>query len=264
MLVREFVDALAANSFVYTEQTEFEAVKSFLTRLVREKQIIAGDLDSIRFHSRSFQLAREAVLEPRSPSTARSGLAPPTSTDALASADDREKSKRQTPAVEGIFIQNAGLILLAPFLPMLLERVDLAKEGELKDPAMAMSLMHYLACGEEGPVEFQVVLPKVLCGWDIEKEIDLPDAVPQAMKEETRQLLESVIGHWAVLKDTSVEGLQEAFLRRTGKISMSTNNEWLLQVEQRAFDMLIQQLPWSFKVVKLSWMKRLLRTEWVD
>jgi len=84
------------------------------------------------------------------------------------------------------------------------------------------------------------------------------------MKDEARQLLESAVAHWAILKDTSAAGLQEAFLSRAGKISQTRNDDWLLQVEQRPFDMLIQQLPWSFKLIKLSWMTRLLRTEWVD
>ena len=277
LLLREFVDALAASSFIYSERTEFEAVKSFLTRLVREERIGAGELRAIRLDSRSFQRARDAVLEAGSRSTLDSKpVLPASSTAGSAPAPAAERSEtaapgtrverrqRENPAVEGIFIQNAGLVLLAPFLPTLLERVGVASDGALKDPGMAMALMHYLACGEEGPAEFQVVLPKVLCGWEIETPIDLPGTIPAVMKDEARQLLESAVAHWAILKDTSAAGLQEAFLSRAGKISQTRNDDWLLQVEQRPFDMLIQQLPWSFKLIKLSWMTRLLRTEWVD
>ena len=278
ILLREFVDALAASSFAYSERTEFEAVKSFLTRLVREERIGAGKLRAIRFDSRSFQRARDAVLEAGSRSTVDSKPVPPASSTAgsapaPAAAEHREtpastsrveRRQRGNPAVEGIFIQNAGLVLLAPFLPTLLERAGVASDGALKHPGMAMALMHYLACGEESPAEFQVVLPKVLCGWEIEAPVDLPGTIPAVMKDEARQLLESAVGHWAILKDTSAAGLQEAFLSRAGKISLTTNDDWLLQVEQRPFDMLIQQLPWSFTLIKLSWMTRLLRTEWVD
>jgi contractile injection system tape measure protein len=276
-LFRDFLEILAADGFVYSERTELEAVKSFLTRLVQERQIARRDLAFVRFHSSTFRLARQAVLEaesvsamesqsvPLESSTADRDFAPmPVSSDVPASSYERERSKRKSPAVEGIFIQNAGLILLANFLPTLLDRVGLAGGGQLKDPGMAMVLMHYLACGEEGPSEFQVILPKVLCGWEIEKQIDLPRAVPDVMKDEARQLLESAIAHWDVLKATSPEALQEAFLCRAGKISLTPKNEWLLQVEQKPFDMLIQHLPWSFKLVKLPWMTRLLRTEWVE
>jgi hypothetical protein len=277
LLLREFVDALAANSFIYSERTEFDAVKSFLARLVREERIGAGELRAIRFDSRSFQRARDVMLEAGSRSTVDSTPVPPASSTAgsspalaaersqtTASSSRVERRPREKPAVEGIFIQNAGLVLVAPFLPTLLERVGVASGGALKDPGMAMALMHYLACGEEGPAEFQVVLPKVLCGWEIETQIDLPGTIPAVMKDEGRLLLESAVAHWAILKDTSAAGLQEAFLSRAGKISQTRNDDWLLQVEQRPFDMLIQQLPWSFKLIKLSWMTRLLRTEWVD
>ena len=224
LLLREFVDALAANSFIYSERTEFEAVKSFLTRLVREERIDAGELRAIRFDSRSFQRARDAVLEAGSRSTLDSKPVPPASSTAgaasaraaeqsetPASSGRVERRQRENAAVEGIFIQNAGLVLVAPFLPTLLERVGVASGGALKDPGMAMALMHYLACGEEGPAEFQVVLPKVLCGWEIETPIDLPGMIPAVMKDEGRLLLESAVAHWAILKDTSSAGLQEAF-----------------------------------------------------
>jgi hypothetical protein len=272
ILLRELVDALAASSFVYSERIEVAAVKSFLARLVQEGQIGAGDVRAIRFGSRSFRRAREAVLEAGSvpdvaskPVSAELSIAGPAFAPAAGGADARAfgTSRRENPAIEGVFIQNAGLVLVAPFLPTLLERVGVAGDGTLKDPGMAMALMHYLACGEEGPAEFQVILPKVLCGWDIETPIDLPGTIPDVMKSESRQLLESAIAHWSVLKDTSPEALQEAFLSRAGKISLSTNNDWLLQVEQKPFDVLIEQLPWSFRLVKLSWMTRLLRTEWV-
>jgi hypothetical protein len=251
LLLREFVEVLAAHAFVGDiEQAQVEAARMFLSRLVREKQVSVEDLRHIEFRSKGFVRARDVVPAERA------------AVSAVVESTDSERAPQ--PALEGIFIQNAGVILLAPFLPTLLERVGLAGEGRLKDPAMAMALMHYLACGEERPAEFQIVLPKVLCGWELEKQIDLPDKIPDVLKDEAEELLRSAVAHWSVLKDTSPDGLREAFLRRAGKISLTKNDQWLLQVEQKPFDMLIQQLPWSFQLVKLPWMKRLLRTEWVD
>jgi hypothetical protein len=81
------------------------------------------------------------------------------------------------------------------------------------------------------------------------------------MKEVDEMLL-SLIEYWAVLKNTSIDGLRESFLKRNGKLSR-LNDEWLLQVEQKPFDMLVQQLPWSISMIKLPWMTHLLKTEWV-
>jgi hypothetical protein len=81
------------------------------------------------------------------------------------------------------------------------------------------------------------------------------------MKEADEMLL-ALIEHWSVLKNTSIDGLRESFLKRSGKLSIENNN-WLLQIEQRPYDMLLQQLPWGISMIKLPWMKKLLITEWV-
>jgi hypothetical protein len=81
-------------------------------------------------------------------------------------------------------------------------------------------------------------------------------------KNEAKELLLSVIEYWAILKDTSAEGLQQSFLQRNGKL-LFDNNEWLLQVEQKPYDMLLQNLPWNITITKLPWMKHMLKTEWI-
>ena len=80
--------------------------------------------------------------------------------------------------------------------------------------------------------------------------------------KEADEMLQSLIEYWSVLKNTSVDGLRESFLKRSGKLSLK-NKQWLLQIEQRSYDMLLQQLPWSISMIKLPWMANLLVTEWV-
>ena len=75
-------------------------------------------------------------------------------------------------------------------------------------------------------------------------------------------MLGSVIEHWVILKNTSIEGLRESFLQRNGKLTFA-NNEWLLQVEQKPYDMLLQSLPWNIGFIKLAWMNQILITEWI-
>jgi hypothetical protein len=36
----------------------------------------------------------------------------------------------------------------------------------------------------------------------------------------------------------------------------------MLQVEQKAVDVLLNTLPWGIGVIKLPWMKEILHTEW--
>ena len=76
------------------------------------------------------------------------------------------------------------------------------------------------------------------------------------------EVLLSVIEHWNILQNTSVEGLRQSFLQRNGKLSYN-GSEWLLQVEQQPYDMLLQHLPWNISMIKLPWMEQMLKTEWI-
>jgi hypothetical protein len=55
--------------------------------------------------------------------------------------------------------------------------------------------------------------------------------------------------------------LQQTFIQRFAKLSKQ-EDAWILQVEQVAFDMLLQKLPWGYGMIKLPWMQYILRTEW--
>ena len=79
--------------------------------------------------------------------------------------------------------------------------------------------------------------------------------------DEANDLLLSVIEYWSILKDTTPDGLRESFLKRDGKLVFK-NKEWLLQVEQKGYDMLLQHLPWNINMILLPWMKHLLKCEW--
>lgn len=282
-LLQEILGALSHNPRLFEFALEEEIIQAYLGRMILENGLAVDTLKALPFASSAFTISRERIFRqvpgPRAfapPSEAALPVAPaaqgatpsarlPDPGPAAVSASrPKDIEPAVDPAVEGIYIHNAGLILLAPFLTMLFERLDLAKSGEMKDAGTAMALQHYLVTGQEGPVEFLVALPKVLCGWPLENNIALPGNLDDSMKLEAGQLLESVIGHWGILKNTSVEGLRESFLQRQGKLSRTAKGDWLLQVEQRAYDMLLQQLPWSFNLIRLPWMNNVLRTEWVE
>jgi hypothetical protein len=80
-------------------------------------------------------------------------------------------------------------------------------------------------------------------------------------REEAETVLQSTINYWSVLKNTSIDGLRSSFVQRSGLLRR-TENGWELQVEHQSFDMLLEHLPWSISIIKLSWMKQPLYTEW--
>ena len=164
---------------------------------------------------------------------------------------------------QGIFTDNAGLILIAPFLPRLFDKAGIVKENKITDPDMAVCFLRYLANNtNEQAGDIEVLFFKILCGIPIDFSYDTTRIrLSPEMKSEADSLLEAVISHWAVLKRTSTEGLREAFLRRSGKISQKQKH-WLLQVEQKPYDILLQQLPWNIRMIQLPWMTQMLVTEW--
>lgn len=164
--------------------------------------------------------------------------------------------------LEGIFIENAGAVIVAPFLPALFKSLGWAKNGILLKPAKAAWLIQYMVTGSIAIGEADLVLPKILCGLEPDVVINPWQKITAQQKKEVQELLQSVVAHWSILKNTSPEGLQQSFLQRNGKLIL-TNDQWLLQVEQKSYDMLLQQLPWNINMIRLPWMKNMLRTEWV-
>lgn len=277
-LLEEILQAVSHNPRVFEQGLEEEIVQGYLGRLLSDSPRHALEWQFLRFESPAFihsvqRLLRQPAGSQPTPSEAapneraqpdNESKAPTEPSSDTATTPRAKRSSSEVPALEGTHVANAGVILVAPFLSMLFERLDLTDKAQLKDPSTALSLVHFLATGEEGPVEFQLPLAKVLCGLPLEKAISLPMTLADKPREESLQLLESVIGHWGVLKNTSVDGLREGFLQRSGRLSRRPQGDWLLQVEQKAYDMLLQQLPWSFQIIRLPWMKQLLRTEWVE
>ncbi|MFT3823203.1 MAG: contractile injection system tape measure protein [Chitinophagaceae bacterium] len=170
------------------------------------------------------------------------------------------------PSEEGVFVDNAGLVLLHPFLTNFFAALQLVKDNQFVDEAAqwkAVHLLQYLATGEEQVPEYCESLNKILCGLTAEEPVDRFVELSDAEKQEARELLQAVVGHWTALKSSSPEALQETFLQRKGKLRfVETDNYWKLQVEQKAFDILLDKLPWGFSYIQLPWMQYPLTTEW--
>ncbi|MFD2163349.1 contractile injection system tape measure protein [Paradesertivirga mongoliensis] len=160
---------------------------------------------------------------------------------------------------EAIYIANSGLVLVAAFLPMFFKDLALLKDDVL-DSDKAIAVLQYIVKGLDAYEEFETVLPKILCGLELSQPI-IKTKISKMEKAKANDLLESVIEHWTVLKNTSVEGLRMSFLQREGRLSFQ-NNEWKLKVKQEAYDMLLSHLPWNISMIKLPWMKCLLNVEW--
>lgn len=59
------------------------------------------------------------------------------------------------------------------------------------------------------------------------------------------------------MKNTSTRALQTAFLIRKGSLSMK-DDRWILSVERKAYDVLLESLPWNCSMLRTPWMDLLL------
>lgn len=178
--------------------------------------------------------------------------------------DSKTDSESEPAYVAEYYINNSGLVLIHPFLVKLFENNGYTENGEWvseKHQQRAIALMQYAVTGKEEYPEFLLMLNKILCGYEISDSLPADIMLSEFEKNEADELLSSVIGHWTALKKTTVNGLQETFLIRNGKLRHDTGG-WILIVEVNTADILINKLPWGISIIKLPWMKEMMRVEW--
>jgi hypothetical protein len=160
-----------------------------------------------------------------------------------------------------VYVANAGLILLAPFLPRFFQQLQLDPAQSTEAAQQACRMMHYLATGDTKANDWELTLPKLLCAIPFENAIANNAEIAEEWQTEADQLLSSVITHWSKLGNTSVAALRQSFLQRDGQLEFRKNGI-TLKIIERTEDILLQFIPWSFRLVKLPWMKQMLETAW--
>jgi hypothetical protein len=164
-----------------------------------------------------------------------------------------------------IYVENAGLILLHPFLKSLFEQLELTKNDiwtSKTSQHKAILLTQFLIRGETKIAENVLVLNKILCGFPIENVVNTQLEITPKEIEKCESLLNAVIEHWKILGDTSITGLRETFLQRKGKIVLTENEKLELWVKQEGVDILLAQLPWGIEMIKTPWMEDFLQCYW--
>lgn len=163
-----------------------------------------------------------------------------------------------------IYINNAGLVLLNPFLATYFVRLGMMEGGKFitEDAQLrAVHLLQYLIDSSQNSPEHVLVLNKVLCNVPVEVPVPVEITLSDNEKEVSEQLLNAVLNAWDKLKNTSIAGLRETFLQRTGALVFK-DDAWHLKVEQRGVDVLLQTLPWTIGMIKTPWMDKFLYVEW--
>ncbi|MCF6258474.1 MAG: hypothetical protein L3K25_19635 [Gammaproteobacteria bacterium] len=163
-----------------------------------------------------------------------------------------------------VYLENAGQVLLAPYLPSLFERLGLLKGGQFNDhraSERAVHVLQYMVDGIGAAPEYMMVLNKLICGVSSARPITRDIIVSDTDKVFIDGLLVAAIENWKGIGNTSVDGLRQSFLQREGKLQLK-DEQWQLLVAPRSYDMLLDKLPWSYSTIKYSWMPRVIHVEW--
>lgn len=161
-------------------------------------------------------------------------------------------------------VQNAGMVIIAPYIQRLFSILELTKNNAFVDEQAAeraVHLLQYVVTGESSTPEYQLALNKLLCGIHGGVPIIAGIDISEHEKTVIEQMLNGVISNWSALGKTSIAGLRQTFLIREGQLSYDEDS-WHLRIPTSTFDMLLDRLPWSFAMIRMPWMRAPLHVKW--
>ncbi|MDR6156883.1 hypothetical protein QF023_000399 [Chryseobacterium sp. SLBN-27] len=164
---------------------------------------------------------------------------------------------------DGQYVQNAGLILIHPFIKTFFEHCDLLRpeNQKLTDPELGVHLLHYIATGNVNPPEYDMVFEKFLCNIPMHQSINRHIKLSRKHKTQAKNVIESVQHNWSPMKKSSAALLQNEFFQRSGKL-LVTDHDYTLTVERKTQDILLEKLAWGIGLVKLPWKEKFILVNW--
>jgi hypothetical protein len=165
---------------------------------------------------------------------------------------------------EAVYVENAGLVLLNPFLQHCFQDLGWMTGNEFLDGEAqenAVLLVAYMACGENEISEARLPLAKLLCGMELDHPVRAQVDLPDRALTEADNLLLAANGYWERAGKLTPAQFREAFLMREGRLTQMGSG-WDLKVDRHTIDILLEFLPWSFGTIKLPWMPGMLSVDW--
>ncbi|MBE8726507.1 contractile injection system tape measure protein [Flavobacterium hungaricum] len=176
---------------------------------------------------------------------------------------EEKEAEIRDPDNSEFYFDNAGLVLIHPFLKSLFENCKLLnKDNTITDSETAAHLLHYIATGKEQDYENTMGFEKFLCNIPLAQPIERNIVLSEKMKKEAATILQAVLSNWEVMKTTSAELLQNEFLQRPGKLSINGDESPTIIIERKTQDILLDKLNWNLSIIKLAWKKRIIYVNW--
>lgn len=178
--------------------------------------------------------------------------------------DPFTREEPMAPLEEPVFIDNAGLVLVWPFIGRCFSALGYTEKGLFKDMGMAnraIHLLQYMVTGEEQAPEHELVLNKILCGIPVFEAVERDVILTAQERDEADHMLKAAVQNWEKMNKLSVAAFRDSFLKRSGRL-VENDVSWTLRVDQVSYDMLLDTLPWTIGMIKLRYMEKVLYVEW--
>ena len=166
---------------------------------------------------------------------------------------------------ESLFVENAGLVLLWPFLSRLFDKLNLMEKREFVDnesQQKAILLSEFLVTGKTEFQESSLSLNKIICGAPLEMFVDIDLSLEKFELDICESLLKSVIKNWEKIENSSISTLRESFLIREGTLS-KFGRDFNLNIQKKPYDVLLNTLPWNIRMIQTSLMKNRILVNWI-
>lgn len=156
-----------------------------------------------------------------------------------------------------IVVDDAGIVLLNPFFHVLFARLGYTDEENnflsVESRVRAVNVLKGIVSGFEYPhADYNTVLEKIICGLEPSFPLGNDFEATDEEREEVDALFESVTQYWRSMKGASAQALRETFLCRKGTVE-NDGTGWLLRVEGRSLDILLEDMPWGYSTFVLPW-----------
>lgn len=185
---------------------------------------------------------------------------------------DTEQALAEAVQPESMEIPNAGLCLLAIWFPRLFDMLGLLavnadEKKDFKDieaRIRAVFILQRLVTDEVREYEeHELAFNRILTGCPFHVPLPRTLELPPNEIQTAESMLAGVKANWDKLKNTSVKGFQRSFIERPGKLEQR-GDKWVLYVENRAYDILLDSLLWSYRQIRLPWLKKKINVVWRD
>lgn len=163
-------------------------------------------------------------------------------------------------------VNNAGVVLLNHYIPMLFGRLNLTTDQKqfttIENQLNAVQYLQYLVTGLNQTAENLLPLNKVLCGVSLSNSVPDTLDIPEEHKKIIDGLIIAAIGHWPAIGTCTIGGFRGNWFVRDGLL-IESEDKWELRIEKRAYDLLLYKSPFTFTNIKYPWMNKPLLVSWL-